>query len=450
MFSLELLSIFRPERFPFLNKSFLHDRLDWSVNLRWLAVLSFSTAIVLIRLFVGLALPYSKIYFLLLILTTLNLVYWIILRLIKDFTFAEEFVFLFFHIFFDLIILTGLIHYAGGVENPLYLFYIFHIVLSSVMFPRWLAYIIATIASLLFILLIYLESAGVLFHFCIFEHTLHQNPHSLALTILIFVTTMYVSAYICTTFMMFYRSAKRKIDEQNQLLIKADYEKTRFFQFASHELKSPVIAIKSTLDGILVSRAAHLDETVADLMSRASNRSGQMLDMINELLEISRSRTQFSSGAGDEAHDLSLLLVEIIGNIQPEAEKNQIRIDFSGTPPAPFQASEKDLIHIFQNLISNAVRYTNPGGRVLVALENNARNFRIAVRDTGIGISEEDQKHIFDEFFRAVNAKKLIHYGTGLGLSLVRELVEKYQGRIEVSSRLNEGSSFTVTFPKRG
>ncbi len=450
MFSLELLSIFRPERFPFLNKSFLHDRLAWSVNLRWLAVLSFSTAIVLIRLFIGLALPYSKIYFLLLLLTTLNLVYWVILKIIKDFTFAEEFVFLFLHIFFDLIILTGLIHYAGGVENPLYLFYIFHIVLSSVMFPIWLAYIIASIANLLFILLVYLESTGVLHHFCIFEHTLHQNPHSLALTILIFVTTMYVSAYICTTFMMFYRSAKRKIDEQNQLLIKADYEKTRFFQFASHELKSPVIAIKSTLDGILLSRASQLDETVSDLMIRASNRSGQMLDMINELLEISRSRTQFSDGAGDEAHDLGLLLGGIIANVQPEAEKNQIKIEFNGAQTALLPVSEKDLIHIFQNLISNAVRYTKPGGRVVVGLENQPEFFRVTVTDTGIGISEEDQNHIFDEFFRAANAKKLIHYGTGLGLSLVRELVEKCQGRIKVSSRLDEGSSFIVTFPKRG
>ena len=108
-----------------------------------------------------------------------------------------------------------------------------------------------------------------------------------------------------------------------------------------------------------------------------------------------------------------------------------------------FVISEK----IFSNLLSNAVRYTPPDGKVIVEtdLDNHFWSFKIS--DTGIGITEEDQKQIFDEFYRAENAKKFATIGTGLGLNIVKKMVENLGGQIELVSKLDQGTTIIVRIP---
>ena len=97
--------------------------------------------------------------------------------------------------------------------------------------------------------------------------------------------------------------------------------------------------------------------------------------------------------------------------------------------------------------MGNAIKYTPPEGQVGVFLERVDQELRLVVRDTGIGIPEEDQAHLFEEFFRAENAKSIEREGTGLGLSIVKSLVDRYGGRIGVQSAVNEGTTFTVSLP---
>jgi signal transduction histidine kinase len=109
--------------------------------------------------------------------------------------------------------------------------------------------------------------------------------------------------------------------------------------------------------------------------------------------------------------------------------------------------TEGGLDRIFTNLVSNAVKYTPPGGSITITVRQANGQAQVDVADTGIGIPQEALSHLFQEFYRAPNAKKSDQVGTGLGLAIVRELVGRYGGQIDVESTVEQGSLFTVTFP---
>ncbi|HEM49569.1 MAG TPA: hypothetical protein ENO27_05100, partial [Caldithrix sp.] len=274
------LNYYSLDRFPFLNTVILKSRLAWSIRLRWLAVAGYFLATIVTEVFFEISLPYRQIWIVLFSLAFLNLIYQASLWIQKEFSFPAEIIILHIHIIIDLICLTLLIHYSGGIENPVYLFYIFHIVISSILFSKSSPFIIATLVVILFFSLVYLEYNGIIAHYCLYEISIHDSLLAVVLILIVFFITVYVTEYICTTFMRIYRDSKRIIDKQNKQLIEADKEKTRFFQFASHELKAPVIAIKSTLDGVTKSFAGSLDPKILDLLQRASKRSTQLLTIL--------------------------------------------------------------------------------------------------------------------------------------------------------------------------
>jgi two-component system sensor histidine kinase RegB len=125
------------------------SRVSWSITLRWLAVSGYFIATLVARYGFGLELPYTEIWLILGTLTLINVVYLSISKIFKEFSFLAEIVFLQFHIIIDLIFLTALIHYSGGVENPVYLFYAFHVILSSIIFPGRTPIVIATLVVIL-------------------------------------------------------------------------------------------------------------------------------------------------------------------------------------------------------------------------------------------------------------------------------------------------------------
>ncbi|MBD3224398.1 MAG: hypothetical protein GF313_06690 [Caldithrix sp.] len=435
--------------FPFLNRVILHGRLDWSVRLRWIAVSGYFLATIILWWFTEFQLPYKQIWIILAVLGAINLIYYAINAIYKNISFVQELVFLHVHIITDILFLTLLIHFSGGIENPIYLFYIFHIVISSIVFHRPTPFIIATITIVLFGALVLLEFKTVIPHHCIFNQTLHGNLGAIIIFLLIFAVTVYFTAYIGTTFMHIYRESKRLIDAKNTQLIKADKQKTQFFHFASHELKAPIIAIKSTVDSVQESYKNCLDDRAQAMMYRAGQRAGQMLNIINELLSLSRSRTKILENQQQKI-DIIALIREIIRNEIPAAEAKKIRVETEiNSTPIYVRGKFEDYEKIFVNLINNAVRYTQDNGKVSIKTDVDVQNrfFVFQIVDNGIGIAEEDLEKIYNEFYRSENARKLIAFGTGLGLALVKQLIENCGGNISVSSKLNEGTTFRVVLP---
>ena len=442
------LPYFSFELFPFLTIFILRSRVSWSIRLRFMAVIGYFIATIIAKYGFDLILPYEKIWLLLVFLLFINFIYLGISLLEKNLSFTAELIFLFNHIIIDLIVLTFLLHYSGGLENPIYLFYVFHVVISSIIFPSFIPVALATFAIILFSLLLYLEYNTIIDHYNLFGLGIHDNAVAIYLTLAVFIITVYVSTYICTSFMQIYRNIKREIDIKNQKLVEADQQKSQFFQFTSHELKSPLIAIKSSIDGIIKNYRDKLDSRGLDILNRASLRSDQMLLILSELLDLAKNR-RLVVMKDSIFLNLNDLIKEVTGNELIKTEEKNVVVNLNlSRDEIVFQANPDDIKKVFINLIDNAIRYSKNNDSIVITTNITSEFIIIGISDTGIGIPEDDLNKIFNEFYRAENAKKMIHFGTGLGLSLVKQIIENYQGSIQVESQLNKGTTFTIKFPR--
>ena len=247
--------------------------------------------------------------------------------------------------------------------------------------------------------------------------------------------------------MVIYRNMKRQVDEQNNQLIEADKQKTQFYQYTSHELKSPIIAIKTTIDGLAKSYKTQLDDKAIKLMGRASNRCTQMLDIIKELLIITQSRS-YSNPKENEKIYINEIIDNTIETEKNTAKVSGIKVELNLSPENPVLfAKKKDIIKIIDNLVSNAIRYNKENGEIKITTEKINNKLLIKIKDTGIGIPVNDLSNIFAEFYRTENAKKYVNFGTGLGLSIVKQIVDNYKGNIDISSDVSKGTKFSVYIP---
>lgn len=440
-------NLFLAEHFPLLNKVILKSRIIWSIHLRWIAVVVFSITLILARYTFELNLKYAQILKILIALAGINLAYFVIFKLVKEFSFRSEMIFLTIHILVDLVILTTLINLTGGIENPLYLFYLIHVLLASIILPRKMPYLVATFVVVLFASMIFFNYTGIIKHEPIFNVIGKNLEIYNYLIFTIFTITTYVSTYIISTFMKFFRTSKMEIDTLNRKLIKVDQEKTVFFRYASHELKSPIVAVKSAIDGVINIYKDIENQKPFAIMQRASARASQMIDIINELLELSRNR-EFEPHTTKEQVAINSVLKEILNTEIDQANAKGIVITHDiDTSKTLLTGRSTDFEKVFANLISNAIRYNKENGQINIKSKTEKKKIVITIQDSGIGIPEADLSKVFSEFYRAENAKKQVSFGTGLGLSLVKTIIENYGGTIEVQSEVGKGTTFEIQLP---
>lgn len=225
-------------------------------------------------------------------------------------------------------------------------------------------------------------------------------------------------------------------------------ERSRFMLRVAHNLRAPLAAVLSMLELLREQHLGPLNENQAEYLRRVDRRTRTMLDMINELLTLSTSRT-VKEKPEMRALEIGWLAGRLERTFQDEAAEHQI--DFSirvedGLPPLLGNADQIE--QLLENLASNAIKYTLAAGRVDVAFASTSKNMiAVTIKDTGIGIPEADMPRLFTEFFRAANAREKEELGTGLGLAIVKEIVDAHQGRITVDSRPGQGTTFVVTLP---
>lgn len=218
------------------------------------------------------------------------------------------------------------------------------------------------------------------------------------------------------------------------------------FQFTSvlaHELKAPLGAIEGFLQ-IVADKTAGEDPAVYDnLIDRSLIRVRGMRKLIYDLLDLTRIE---SGNKQRELQDVDVLEAarHAIENVTPDADQRSITLELHGPDKVPMHADMGELEIIFNNLVSNAVKYNKDGGRVDVRVEPSEGRIRVSVADTGIGMSEEDVARLFGDFVRIKNAKTRGILGSGLGLSIMKKLVDLYDGEIKVTSKPDEGTTFTV------
>jgi signal transduction histidine kinase len=229
-------------------------------------------------------------------------------------------------------------------------------------------------------------------------------------------------------------------------LERIELSKSRFIRVATHELRSPVTVAQSLVRTVLKGYVGPLTEQQREIFERVAGRLDFLESLVNDLLDLAASRApELAEEEGPVAVNGSVGRAVLL--LQPRAEEKGVSLTVHPCrEELAVWATEEGLDRIFVNLIGNAVKYTPAGGRVTVSLSREGETARVEVADTGIGVPEESLPHLFEEFYRAPNARQF-DIGTGLGLAIVKELVDRYGGRIEVESRVGEGTTFTVAFP---
>lgn len=232
-----------------------------------------------------------------------------------------------------------------------------------------------------------------------------------------------------------------------QLLQDLEKSKSHFVRIVTHELRSPVQVVTSLLNVLDRGYVGDLNEKQADLVSRARRRIEFLQTLIDDLLALAAGKADVLTTADRGLVSLTDVLKEVKGRHEAQAEEKGVDLLLTCPDDAlNVWGDRSELDRMLNNLVSNAVKYTQQG-EVRLVLEQRDSFARVVVNDTGIGIPEDDLPRLFQEFFRAQNAKKVKQTGTGLGLSIVKDLVDRYGGEIEVASVEGEGTTFTLKLP---
>lgn len=224
-----------------------------------------------------------------------------------------------------------------------------------------------------------------------------------------------------------------------------DQMKSDFVSTVSHDLRSPLTLMRGY--ATMLEMVGELNEQQRAYLRKIVVGVENMTRLVNNLLDLGR----IEAGVGLEKQKVlvSDLVEKIYGALQLYAnQKNiQLKVTLAENIPAVVYADEALLYQAIYNLTENAIKYTPENGRVLLLVERMANDLVFAVQDDGIGISPEDQKHLFQKFFRSSDRQARAQKGTGLGLAIVRSIAERHQGRVWVKSKLGEGSTFYLAIP---
>ncbi len=223
----------------------------------------------------------------------------------------------------------------------------------------------------------------------------------------------------------------------------SEQKRNNFVSDASHELKTPLASIKLLSDSIL---QYDMDmESVREFVGDIGNEADRLNRMSQKLLSLSRIEGQVDSDC--EIIYMAPTIERVIRMLDKLAESNGVSIESDLKEDCTILILEDDLYQIVFNLAENAIKYNVSGGKVYISLCKEDENAVLQIRDTGMGIPEESLGHIFERFYRVDKARARKSGGSGLGLSIVRNMVERNQGTISVESTVGEGTTFTLIFP---
>ncbi len=238
----------------------------------------------------------------------------------------------------------------------------------------------------------------------------------------------------------FLRRMTRKLHKEGKIV------RFKFLTVLSHELKSPLNAIEGYLKLMQEKQAGDNIDDYQEMIDRSLSRVKSMRNLIMDLLDLTRI------DSGKKRRDLRELDLELIAKsaidgMTPLAVQRDVKLNLNVESQQSIMADAEEMEIIFNNMISNAVKYNKDGGSVNVSIRSTSDEIIVKIEDTGFGIEKEDITKLFQEFSRIKNSSTKNISGSGLGLSIVKKLVDLYSGRIEVESTPTQGSTFTFYFP---
>jgi signal transduction histidine kinase len=442
----------------------LRDRIWWLIRLRWLAAAGVLTTILVAPSLVEVRLEERPLLALTAGLALYNVLLWAIARYHPQITRpAALFTFANLQIAVDWVFLTALLHFAGGIENPFVCTYVFHVVIASILLSQAATYLQASWGIVLVAAMAVLEATGRLPHYPLWlrSGSLAQDPNFVIAVVAAVTVLLYATAFMATAITGRLRQREGEIvrlsvslqehaddlERAYASLHRLEQQKSDYLQRAAHHLRSPLAAVENMVAVVVQGRTGEVPPQSQQMLTRARARIHGMLDLARDLLLLSQAR-EVAPFATPAAVDLEALLRRVVSEFQQEAGAAGVALALAPVEGRCVVSGQEDsLAELAENLISNAVKYTPREGRVDVSLGCGAGRVELRVSDTGIGIPPEEQSQVFDEFYRAGNARTSGAPGTGLGLSIVKAVAEAHGGTVSVESEVGAGTTVRVSLP---
>jgi len=444
----------------------LPRRLRQYINLRWLAVGAILLIVLLAQTTFGIRFALGPVLGVTVGIVLYNLAFslWargeagaalpaeVMVRRGRAFAYAQ--------IIADLLALTVLLHFTGGIENPFFIFYFIHVGVGSILLPSRDAYRVTALAIGLFAALVGLEYAGWLSHVHLAGYLpdeVYRNAAYIASSLVAFVVTLSLLAAGATGIVAELRRRReeqslaraRELELARQQLSELDRMREFFLALASHDLKTPLAVAVTYIQTILDGYTGEVNAKQRRWLERTLVRLEELIRLINDFLDVSQLDEK---RIAQEIEPTSLTDVALgaVNELAARAREKGVTLETVIPPDLPFVlGSPKRLQRLLLNLLDNGIKFTPSGGRVTLALTEEAENVRIEVMDTGEGIPAHYLPHIFEDYFR-VRREEFIP-GAGLGLSIVRRIMQAHGGKIWVESPYcpeHSGSKFTCRLAK--
>lgn len=359
----------------------------------------------------------------------------------------------------DFISLLATIYLTGGVESPFYYFFIFHVIIGSLILPRNVVTIMVTVTIAVISVGAWLELRGIIPHVGIEEFLdapLYLNETYVLAKVGMLTAILYISNYLANSISKELYMRERSLTIAYQKLEEAETAKSRYVMSVVHDLKTPIAAAMTYLNMILDGSLGRVPDAMERPLERSRIRLNNAISIVNDILQL----TQLKLAAKPEIAKVNL--TELIDEIYQEmrilfvAKKIRFSTWINSEEDIFIEAERKLLKLCLSNLISNTHKYTEKGGRVEIHIKDEEEKVVIEIADSGIGIPQEEQKKIFQDFYRSSISKKKGIEGTGLGMSVVLHIIRQFKGAIDVQSpsQLSDGSehpgtAFFITLPKQ-
>ncbi|MEM1096154.1 MAG: two-component regulator propeller domain-containing protein, partial [Bacteroidota bacterium] len=238
-----------------------------------------------------------------------------------------------------------------------------------------------------------------------------------------------------------------QLTAQAAQLRQLDEAKTRFFANLSHEFRTPLTLIQDPIRHALNGGYGRLDPLLRDHLAITQRNAGRLHRLIEQLLKLTRLDAGHLRLEASR-QDLVVFTRRVVGHFASVSERRLIALVVKAEREVlPVYVDAEKLEHVLTNLLSNAFKFTPEGGQVIVSVTADATHARVTVSDTGCGVTQEALPHLFDRFYQVADGQAQPYEGTGIGLALVKELVEAHHGTVAVASEVGKGSTFSIALP---
>lgn len=407
----------------------------WFILLRLIIITTLVVSAVIIQFSTSIFLPLSLFYYLILFTYFLSFIYIILYYWGRHLSFL-----VYLQIFFDLFLITALVYFSGGLTGSFYFLYIFEIIAASIVISKRAAYLTAAFSAIFFGLLVNGMYLGALPNF--------SSDTSTEISLGLVINNIFIawSVFFLIAFLINYMTERlRKTGDELRIAQKELEIKKRlavageFSAQLAHEIRNPLAAISGSV------------QVLRDELDLADEQKSLMDIIVNESKRASQSIEQFLSFAspGEQAFswvNLSAVLDETLTLLQRGGEFNgNCRVEGNyRSSEVRYFGNANQFKQIFWNLLKNSLKAMPEGGTLAIDFTQEKKGgVRLKFADTGMGMLEEDKRRIFEPFYSGFEK------GNGIGMTVVRKIVDDYNGKIQVLSELNKGTEVIILLPGR-